>query len=108
MPLKGALYAKGLPEALHLVLGNQSDHGMWCNAEVVCGETSPQTKDAAHLDLLHGTINWALERHLSCDGIGLHLLDLRLHKVEWKAEGRGCEASNGTGTKHLHRARSPN
>merc|ERR1719468_702418 len=58
-----------LPNCLHLVLSDQSNHRMWCNPEVVSRETSPQASDAALLYLLHSTINWSFEWRFTSDWI---------------------------------------
>merc|ERR1719414_184716 len=103
-----SLNTHGLPQCLHLVLSDECDHRVGGNSEVVRGEAGPQAEDATHLHLLHGTIDWSLEGHLTSHGVRLHLLDLRLHEIKWQTEGRGCESSNGTGAKDLQAGRGTN
>merc|ERR1712129_209889 len=90
------------PHLLDLVLGNQRDHSMRSDAEVVGREPSPQTENAAHFHLLECAVDGTLEGHLARHWIRLHLLDLRLHEVKGQTEGGGCETSNGTSTENLH------
>merc|ERR1740133_682247 len=75
---------------------------MGSDAEVVGGEARPQACDAASSDLCHGAINRSLERHLTCDRIWLHLLNLGLDEIEGQAEERGEETCNGGGADGLH------
>merc|ERR550514_2512988 len=81
-----------LPDELHLVLRDERDHGVRGNAEVVGREARPQARDPPGLDLLHGTIDRPLERHLASDRVWLHLLNLRLDEIEGEAEEGGEEA----------------
>mmetsp|Transcript_84903 Transcript_84903/g.149890 ORF Transcript_84903/g.149890 Transcript_84903/m.149890 type:complete len:211 (+) Transcript_84903:61-693(+) len=100
--------AHALPNLLDLILRNKGDHGMRRDAEVVCWESCPETRDSTHLDLFHRAIDGALEWHLARNRIWLRLLYLRLDKVEGQAEERREESCDGACAEDLDRHGSTN